>query len=195
MTTLRAIITEANRDLGILGEAEEAPAEMAQRGLRLLRGLIAEAVGLTGGPWREIDADAAYLAGEDERVRITGQIAVSLPVSIEAGTGRGSLLPADGDTRRPPRPWARLQVTGARQETWIHAADLGVWMRADGLELTDQSPLGPSADDGLTAALAVRINRGRGPLDADVARTAAQFRLRLASGRERRRDPAAGETW
>lgn len=195
MTTLRAIITEANRDLGILGEAEAAPAEMAQRGLRLLRGVIAEALNLAGGPWREVDAAANYVAGEDERVRTTGKVVVTRPVSIEIGSGRGSLSPADGAVLRPPRPWARLQITGSAQESWIFVGELGEWLRADSLDLTDQSPLGPSADDGLTAALAVRINRGRGPLDADVARTAALFRLRLASGRERAADPATGSAF
>ena len=196
MTTLRAIVTAANRDLGILAEAEEAPAEMAARGLRLAQGVILEAVTLAGGAWREVDTAADYLAGEDERVRISGAAVVSRPVSIDIASGRGSVLAADtaSETRRAPRNFARIQTAGVSGETWIYVAELGAWRRCDGLTLTSESPVGPSGDDGLTAAVAARINRGRGPLDSDIARTAALFRLSIASGRGTAR-PSVIASW
>jgi hypothetical protein len=192
MATLRQIVTDALRDLGVLTEAEEAPAETAARGLRLAEGLILECCALASQPFCDVDAPADYLAGENERVRPSGGAVVTRPVSIETHSGRGSLAPADGVLRRPPWDFSRIQIAGESPQTYAYIAEFGAWQRIDGLALTDENPLGPSTDAGLTAALALRLNRGRGETDLDITGSALQFRLWLTADRRMRPGPTAG---
>ena len=98
MTTLRAIVTAANRDLGILAEAEEAPAEMAARGLRLAQGVILDAVTLAGGAWRDVDI-LPWLKGvvTDGRTFCECQRAKRLTALSWLSLPSGQLRPARAD--------------------------------------------------------------------------------------------------
>jgi hypothetical protein len=195
VTALSVIIADANRDLAFLDESEAAPAEMAARGLRLMQALVNELVLLAGGPWVDVDTSAAYTAGENQRIRVTGAPVITKPTSIIVDTGAGSTSAADlyNATRRPIRNFTRIQVIGTGAGSWVYTAELGAWTSYSALALTDENPLGPKTDGGLGAALAVRINRGRGAIDADIARESAVFRLSLAQQGGYSSEPVASQ--
>lgn len=144
--TMRDTVTGALRMLGVRALVDTPDAAEMDLGLDAFQNMIASLpkVRLT-----DVLIDAAYTAGEDERVFNTtaSPVVITLPDTVtDALTG----------IERPPRNGAMVvvAVTGTRH---IYISELGAWQTSTGLTLESVQPFGPEHEQGLRAMLAVRL--------------------------------------
>lgn len=106
---------------------------------------------LMDGAWTPVftDGGAGVEAADGDRIHADDTVAVTLPAGA--------------------RDLSRVQVIGANEKAglWIFAAADGAWRRADGLQLSDDSPFAAADDAHLAALLALALAG-----DAGVAVTA-----------------------
>lgn len=184
------LITRSLRMLRVTGGVREVPANMTAPALEILQSLILSLPGSTH--WTEVEAAAAYTAGENERIRVTVAGSVTITVPSAVSSAHGVLYCCDqvelvcsGGSDRAPRDGARVQICtisgGATTEaTYRYCADRGEWLRADSLVLTSTVPVNADLEDGLAALLAVRLADEFGrDLRPVTAAMAADTRMRM----------------
>lgn len=179
MVTCREIVTASLRKIGIIGSGRRVPsADEAQDGLTNLRGMYERwATGGAFGKFREVIATADYTAHENERVRISAGVVVTLPTTIPA-SDRYNLTGDD----RAPYDLACVIVTqsGTEPQLNVYDANAGAWVRLDGLTLDSAAPFAGRGRDGLACALAVFSAEEYGAAVGQVTMThAAAFRFAL----------------
>lgn len=160
MATCQQIITRAMRLLGLLEDGGSASSTELANGLESLQAMVDSLPALMlGGPWVDVDVtDTSYMAGEDERIRLTDPD-VSTDITFPS-----RIQDYDADTEdgyRKPREGARVQIIAelsgqSYRRTYVYTAYAG-WARIDALALADANPFGPNLDDALTGLLAQRI--------------------------------------
>jgi hypothetical protein len=159
------MISRAARLLGGGTAGDNDHIDDLNAGLEVLQGLVLAMPALgVGGPWKEVDVIADYMAGEDERIRVQAGYSANItyPNTVpDFPRVPGTYDPdpiawiANGGPSRPPRDGARVRVIGTAQEIRIYCADAGEWRRADNLTLNGEPPFSAGVQYGLTAMLAV----------------------------------------
>lgn len=167
MPTCRDIITRAMQMAKVLPIGDEPSADEANAGLDALNGMYERWV-TTGmfGAMKDVYATSDLTAGENERITITSG-AVTLPTTI--------------DDERTPRDLSVVEIfeTGARQ-VWVY--DRNAWVSLGELGLSDEAPLALRGRSGLAACLAAEwVELFGGEITSSIARTAAAFRLNIAT--------------
>lgn len=147
MGTCRDIVRRALRL--VAGEPGVPYGSEAQDALERLQSLILDIPGfLKNAVWRDRFVSAAYTAKEGDRITVTAPGAVTLPTTISAY-----------GEQRLPLDCAKVQILGdaANAGLWIYSVSKGAWCKANGLELSSESPFGDEDDEGLAAQLAVAL--------------------------------------
>lgn len=202
-TTVRQIITDALEQIGAVDGAATPTAQQANQALRVFQNMI---LNLPGSHWwNEVETSASYTAGENERVRVITESAVTITVSVAVSSARSVLyccnqiaLTCEGYADRAPKDLSRVHVSDAFSDsaaTYYYRADLAQWTRADSLTLNSECPLGSEWDEGLGAMLGARLCRYNGiPLDQGVVAIAAQTESRMRSRFAKRQAVAVDST-
>lgn len=175
MATCLEIIERAHVRAGIRARGDTPSAEETADALLSLQSLYDEMIGLgVFGRLTEVIIEAAYEAGENERIYNTsgGALSVTLPQTVSDEF--------TGETR-PPRDRSVVVIAEDPEEAHIYEAPLGAWKAMKGLAATDYAPLSVRSAEGLACALAARLceENGRQPGQM-MAATAAAFRSQIA---------------
>jgi hypothetical protein len=214
MATVRAAINEAMRALRALAPGDDPTADELAIGLEAAQNLVMD-IHEARGPLLEIDVSGAWVAGENQRVRVvSGDVApITLPNAValfwswdpddygfvpgRPGTPPpGSTGLADNVQYRAPTDGARIEIVGTSQALYFYRADLNQWIPALGLAVDSELPFNNRLLSAFQALLAERL--------ADVVTDAPQISptllRRIARGRAaifiqsgRRRPHRAGE--
>lgn len=163
VTTARKTIRRALRLIGVLGAGREPTQVMADDALEALQSLVLS----LSTWWTDVDIDADYTAGENERVRVTttDAVLVTIPASVSSAErllyccNQIQLL-CQGFPDRAPSEFARVQVTDASSDataTYYYRPDIAQWTRADALTLDSEVPWNAALDEGFACLLAVRL--------------------------------------
>lgn len=214
MATVRVAISEAMRALRALAPGDDPTADELAAGLEAAQNLVMD-IHEARGPLYDLDVSAAYVAGENQRVRIVSGsvVSVTLPNAVAMFWNwdpydygfvpgypgippSGSTGPADNVQYRAPTDGARIEIVGTSQALYFYRADLNQWMPALGLTIDTELPFNNRLTSAFGALLAERL--------ADVVSDAPQIsptlRARIARGRSaifiqsgRRRPHRAGE--
>jgi hypothetical protein len=189
-TTVRQIITDALEQIGAIDGGASPTAQQANQALRVFQNLI---LNLPGSHWwNEVETSASYTAGENERIRVITQSAVTITVPVAVSSARSVLyccnqieLTCEGYDDRAPKDLTRVHVSdayGDTSATYYYRSDIAQWTRADSLTLDSDSPLGAEWDEGLGAMLGARMCRYYGlPLDQGTVTIASQTESRMRS--------------
>ena len=214
MATVRTAINEALRALRSTGVGDDPTADELAAGLEAAQNLVLD-IHEARGALLELDVSAAYVAGENQRVRIAAGavVSVTLPNAVAMfwswdpydfgftpgfpGTPpAGSTGAADNVQYRAPTDGARIEIVGTSQALYFYRADLNQWMPALALTIDTELPFNNRLTSAFEALLAERL--------ADVAADAPQIsptlQRRIARARSaifiqsgRRRPHRAGE--
>lgn len=159
--TNQEVLTRAFRLLGMKDAADNAD-DMADA-LAVLQSTVLSLPGATW--WKDVVIDAAYTAGENERIfaESGGPFSVAGPQRVSSG--RTVLfccsqyeVTCSGYDDRPLKDGARVQLLdGSGALTQMYRADTQTWVQASGLALTGTCPVNGDLEDGLAAMVAVSI--------------------------------------
>jgi hypothetical protein len=188
MTTIRDIITRAHRRANITDAGEALSSEDAQNGLDELQELVFALPGMRH--WTDVLATANYTAGENERIRCSSGVTVTVPTTVSSAQTvlfccNDVELICEGYDDRAPKDGARVQViTSANvSTTYYYRADTGEWVTASGLTLAGDVPLNADMHGYLNAMLCLRLCDAQGVqappavvLDAQTGATAMRAR-------------------
>ena len=174
MATLRVCIAEALRALKATAPGDDPTADELIVGLEAAQNVIVDIHDRRGPLWN-VDVSAAYVAGEDQRVRIVAgdTVAITLPNSVAlfwahdpydygfAGVGAtppaGSTGAADNVQYRAPADGSRVEVVGVTQALYFYRADLNQWLPATGLTVDSELPFNARLNSAFSALLAERL--------------------------------------
>lgn len=200
-TTIRDIITRAYRRAGLRDANQTLSAADASNGLQDIRALILSLPGMTH--WKPVEVDDDYTAGENERVRVNSDDAVTVTIPFAVDSTRSILYCCDqyavvceGYDDRAPKDGARVQVTDTNSNsavTYYYRADLCAWMPAHGLTLDSLVPLNADMHAGLIARLAVDLSASEPdlPLSPIIVAQAEDFTSRCRARYGKRQAVAA----
>lgn len=203
VTTVRQIITDALEQIGAVDGAATPTAQQASQGLRVFQQMILNLPGQRW--WNEVECTADYTAGENERIRVNTNDAVTITVPTAVSSARTMLyccnqteLVCEGYDDRAPKDGARVHVCDAATTdtaTYFYRADLAQWTRADSLTLDSDCPLSEDWTEGVTAMLGQRLTRYYGlPLDQAGTILAAQAESRMRARFSKRQAVAVEST-
>jgi hypothetical protein len=172
------------------GLGDDPTADELAAGLEAAQNLVLE-IHEARGPLHDLDISGAYVAGENQRLRIESGavVPITLPNAVSmfrasdpydygfvpgyAGMPPGgSTGAADNIQWRPPSDGARIEIVGTSQALYYYRADLNQWMPALGLTIDTELPFNNRLTSAFTAMLAERL--------ADVLSTAPQISPTLA---------------
>ena len=175
MTTCRDVLTEAYNALGLIAMGGQPTADEIDGGLLAMAAIVLD-LHAARGPLRDIDVSAAYLASENQRIRVEADanIVVTLPNSVFLSCGidrseyrfgcadfpnftTGSVSAADGYQSRPPRDGSRIEIVGATQALYFYRSDINAWVPASPLAIDGPTPLNARYDSAFAALVAERL--------------------------------------
>jgi hypothetical protein len=214
VATVRAAVNEALRALRSTGVGDDPTADELAIGLEAAQNLVLE-IHEARGPLLELDVSAAYVAGENQRVRIANGavVSVTLPNAVAMFWSRdpydygsaagnpgmppaGSTGAADNVACRAPTDGARIEIVGTSQSLYFYRADLNQWMPALGLTIDAELPFNNRLAGAFGAMLAERL----ADVVADAPQLSPALLRRISRGRSaifiqsgRRRPHRAGE--
>lgn len=166
--TLRDLVARSLRMLRVYGSGVDPTQEESADGVAAFKSMVMAwpAFGV-GGPLADVLITAAYTAGEDERVTMSGGVfLVTLPATV---------VDADTSEDRPPRDGAIVYVAGATPEVNVYRAAYASWVDLNAITLNDAQPFGPEHDEGLAALLAIRLSPEYGAAITDAVGALAQL--------------------
>lgn len=174
VTTVRQILIDAVEQIGAKDAGENLEAGYGAQGLRIYQNMVLNLPGMRW--WNEVEASANYTAGENERVRVIVDTAVSITVPVAVSSAQKVLfccnqieLKCSGYDDRAPKDGARVHVSDAFSDsafTYFYRGDIAQWTQANALTLDSEVPLSSEWDEGSAAMLAARWARYFGvPLD------------------------------
>lgn len=214
MATVRAAVNEALRALRSTGLGDDPNADELAVGLEAAQNLVLE-IHEARGALLDLDVSANYVAGENQRVRITSGavVQVTLPNSVamfwqwdpyDYGfvPGHPGLPPAgstgaaDNIQYRAPTDGARIEIVGTSQALYFYRADLNQWMPALGLTTDTELPFNNRLLGPFEAMLAERLAdavSNAPQVSPALARRIAQGRAAIFTQSGRRRSRHVGE--
>lgn len=148
MATCREVITDAARKVGEVSEGRPAPTSYTSDNLlAILQDWYLQSVN-SGmfGRLNEVLATVDYTAKEFDRVKAADGVTVTLPETI-----------THGGLARAPMDLALVVVVGTAPAYHLYDANLGAWVRLDGLTLDVEAPLSQRGRDGLASLLAAEV--------------------------------------
>jgi hypothetical protein len=197
MATVRVALNEAMRALRSAGLGEDATADELAVGLEAAQNLVLE-IHEARGPLYDLDVSAAYVAGENQRLRIVNGdvVQITLPNAVAMFWDydpydygfvpgypglppAGSTGAADNIQYRPPADGARIEIVGTTQALYFYRADLNQWTPAYGLTIDAELPFNDRLTSSFTAMLAERL----ADVLADAPQISPQLARRIAAGR------------
>ena len=200
MTTIRDIIGDAVERSGVYtdGGRSIGPRDLDQA-LRVAQQMILNLPGMRW--WNEVETATSYTAGENERIRVTTQDAVTITVPTVMASSKTMLwccnqieLVCTGYDDRAPKDGARVHVSdvySSDNTTYFYRADIAQWSQATALTLDSDSPLSADYDEGLGAMLALRLSAyGNVPLNEMTAAAASRCEARMRAAFGKRQDVA-----
>lgn len=162
VTTCGDIIKEAYRLAAKLGGDDELLPSEYNTALIKLQNVILSAPGM--GHWIEVEADGDYTAGENERVRVITDDAVTITVPTSVVSSQRLLwccnqvtLVCEGYADRAPKDGAKVHVSDAFGDdaaTYFYRADIAQWTAARDLTRDSEVPFSADMDRYLAAMLA-----------------------------------------
>lgn len=214
MATIRVALNEAMRALRSIAPGDDPTADELVTGLEAAQNLVMD-IHEARGDLHELDVSSAYVAGENQRVRIVSGdvVSVTLPNSVakfwqwdpyDYGfvpgypglPPAGSTGPADNIQYRAPTDGARIEIVGTSQALYFYRADLNQWMPALGLTLDTELPFNDRLLSAFTAMLAERlvdVLSNASQISPALARRVAQGRAAIFTQSGRRRPRRVGE--
>lgn len=191
---VRELITDALEQIGAVDAAGTPSAQQASQGLRVLQNLVLNLPGQRW--WNEVETAADYTAGENERVRVTTDGAVTITVPTAVSSAERVLyccnqieLKCSGYDDRAPKDGARVHVSDVFSDDWalyMYRADIAQWTAAHDLTLDSELPLSGEWHEGLGAMLGARLARYYGlPVDqiTIALATSTESRMRARFGK------------
>jgi len=162
------IITDAMRELGVLGIGKDPKASEADYGLtrlqRIVDGMFGNGVGLSLAEV-EIDGTADLAADTRNLCSLTTAATLTLPDSPKSGARiqvkdmlgnfASHNVTLDGNGRLIEGTATKALNTNSTDTTWVYVGDSANWVKVQTLALTD--PLALGDDDFFTLALAKRM--------------------------------------
>jgi len=200
-TTCRDIITDALERLGVQDLNRAAKASQAAQALRVLQGILLDLPGSRW--WIDVEITANYTAGENERIRVNTDSAVTISVPESVSSAVRQLwncnqieLICTGYSDRAPKNGARVHISDVysdSQATFYYRSDIAQWTRVDGLTLDSEMPLGDDCLTDISAMLATHLAPYYGtqisPITAGLAlRAETKFRARFGKRQEQATD-------
>lgn len=176
MTTCRQVAIEALRALNALAPGDDMVVDEGIAALEAIQALANEYwEGM--GPLTDVDVTAAYVPGENERVRVQADdtVAITLPNKIAISPGlsndygfKTTTPPAgssddtaDGLSYRAPRDGSRVEVTYLSSSSdparYLYRADINTWVELTDLTLDGNLPFNSSYTGHFGALLAQRL--------------------------------------
>lgn len=196
MATNLDIIKRAMKKIHVLASGAEPTSPQAADGMAALQSLIVELIGQGSlGRLHDVLATSDYTARENERVRKSAGVTVTIPTTItpELEPCGGSYdygfraYSVSGSGNRPPRDRACIVVidsTGTETD-YIYNAYKGAWAEVQDLGEQDAFPFAAYLEDGFAALLAERL---ADDYDQEVGKQTAlqagRCRLMLSSKRD-----------
>jgi len=172
MTTNLDIIKGAMKKIHVLASGAEPTAAEAADGMAALQSLIVEMIGQGSlGRLTDVLATSNYTAKENERVRASYGVTVTIPSTItqDLEPCGGSYdygfryMPVVDTPNRAPRDRSCIVVVqdnndGTFTTTYrVYCASKGLWVTINGLGQQDDFPFADYLEDGFKAMLAERI--------------------------------------
>lgn len=177
--TVRQILTRAARKIGQATEGQPAPVPWDMDGLlEILQAWYESSMnGGLFGQLVDVFKDEAYTAAEFDRVRKDAAVTITLPDTI---------TDADTGEERAPLDLCPIVVTYPGQADYpqlnVYDADVGDWVRLDGLTLDSVAPLSGRGANGLAAIVAALKIEDHGLEPGRVMTSQALgFRMNIAS--------------
>ncbi len=165
VTTVADTVRDAYRLGGLLGPGEEPTPNEESLAIRHLQTLILALPGMQH--WTEVETAEDYTAGENQRVRVTTQDAVTVTVPDAVTSARTVLwccnqteLVCEGYDDRAPQDGARVSIADVYSDdhaTFYYRADIAQWTLATSLARASEIPLSADMDRYLAAILAVQM--------------------------------------
>jgi hypothetical protein len=186
------IIKGAMKKIHALASGAEPTAAESADGMAALQSLIVELIGQGSlGRLRDVLATSDYTAKENERVRASTGVTVTIPTTItpELDPCGGPYdygfrsLPITGTGDRVPRDRACIVVIDSSgvHTDYVYNALKGAWVEVQALGQQDDFPFADYLEDGFKALLAERIaDDFDQELGAQTALQAARCRQMLA---------------
>lgn len=188
LTTVLQVIQSGWRRSGLIGQGVVINAKQKDVGLERLQDLFMDLSGKSFGPQHDkyLTTNAAYTAGEFERVFNTAGATVTLPATVRDTIGSCSYDYGftGGGATRPPLDCCVVTVVvpGVSSHTSIYDSALAQWQRLDGLAIDGECPLSTRWADGLKNLLAVfLVDDVGGQVSPILAKQAASARMALAN--------------
>jgi hypothetical protein len=186
VTTVARIIERSTRFLSGVNSADPLTPNLEAEAVAQLQAMILSLPGMTH--WINVDTDADYTAGANERIRVTtlDDIIVTVPDAFASSSTvlwccNQTTLRCEGYSDRAPKDGERVAISDQfsdDQAMFYFRADIAQWTRADGLARDSEIPLNADFDEALAAMLAMRL------APASVTSVAAMI---AAEGRSRMR--------
>lgn len=187
VTTCADTIREAYRlAFKLDGDDELLPSQYASA-LTKLQNLVLSMPGMN--QWTEVETSENYTAGEDERIRVITESAVTITVPEQVSSARRVLwccnqitLTCEGYDDKAPRDGSKVHVADAYSDaagTYYYRSDIAQWTPARDLTKDSEVPFSASFDRYLAAMLADELTPDLHPkyaLLAQEGRTVARLR-------------------
>lgn len=173
MTTNLDIIKRALKKIHALPAGIEPTAVQAAEGMTALQSMIVELIGMGSlGRLNDVLATSDYTARENERVRASVGVTVTIPDTITAALepcwagifGGGydygfRSWPVSGNGDRPPRDKACIVVVNSDNEEtdYVYSAYKGEWVEVQALTQQGAFPFAANQENGFAALLAERL--------------------------------------
>lgn len=162
--TCEALIKNAHRAIGAVDIRANLTAEQATYGLEKLQDVILSLPHF--GTWIEVETNVDYEAGQNERIAVIGDVAVTitLPQMVVSDRYQLASLPgyniAVGEYYAAPRDGSRVAAyaqQGTDKSFYAYRADTGKWLSVINLGFSSEIPLNADLHRYLEAYLAVEI--------------------------------------
>lgn len=181
VTTVGDIVLQAHRRAGLIqGDDALLPSEQ-NNAIVTLQTIILSLPGMAN--WIDVDTDADYTAGENERIRVTTSDPVTITVSDSVASSSRIILccnqitlACEGYDDRAPRDGARVGISDSYSDahaTYYYRADIAQWTPATGLTVSSEIPLSADMDRYLVSMLALELG-ATDPLTVALAQEGRQ---------------------
>ena len=198
MSTCRHAISDALRQLKVIGLGEGPHVDQLSVGVGAIRDLLLE-LHEARGPLRDVDISANWIADQNTRNRIEQglTIVVTLPNSVPTVDGwdpydygfvpamnewgtqvQGSTGAADNVCWVAPTDGARIEIVGTTSELFFYRADINQWIEVYGIRLDDELPLNARYNGPFGTLLAERLME-----DLTITEPTPGFAKRVATAR------------
>lgn len=207
MATNLDIIKRAMKKLHVLASGSNPASAQAADGMSALQSLIVELIGQGSlGRLNDVLATSDYTAFENDRIRASNGVTITLPTTITTERCDLDPIPYGYETStypRPPYDRSPVIVVGSNytvgataytaKTSWMYDAYSGAWVNLNSLTQQGAFPLPDHLEDGFAAMLAERLvdDYDGGEVGAETKRLASVTRLALSTKYDSAARPAA----